>query len=809
MAVRIDNNIIHIAVKDLVAAKPKHSITLSAFPLPKRGWLGTQAQKKAQEKLGLFHREYFISTDFPCGNYTFKIQGKIDGVYETQNRFEIEEIKSVLLPAKEFAAVTADFFPDYQEQVLFYSYLLQQKHGGAEVTSYLRLINLINDKIRTFKIAYNPLEIETLISQRCRMIVDTIILDENLLQERKKQLKKYKVQLQEHRPQQQEMMQQVIRTLQNRQHLLVSAPTGTGKTAGALFPAIRYAFVNRKKIFFITAKTTQQKIVNETLQPILTGPLTIHILFLRRSSDMCCNDVYFCHGDYCPYAKEYFERLTASNIIDTLLQLKIIHPDKIFDLAKQYRLCPAEVMKDLIIHVDLIVGDYNYVFDPGVYLRRLFLRNEYFDWILVIDEAHNLHERGMAYYSPDLNRQEIIKLRGEIDQSKKNITVYRWLRAALTGIEEHLEQYLLEGELYHTQQACYDVDIDSGFWQNLFDQYEAAYIKYCIYKIRKKKISREDPFETYYYRLRHFIQVAHMSGEAFVPYFSAEHQGSLNIQCTDPATPLGQRIRGFHSVIAMSATLDPVSYYQRVLGFPEDTTRSLLVNSPFPAENRQLIIIPDISTRYNDRHSNYIRYAEIVEQVVHLRTGNYIIFCPSFKFMQNLYLFLGKIKWQKIIQRQHMEIDAREEVIQQLQDQTQPKLLLAVLGGIFAEGIDLRGDMCIGVIIFSPGLPKVGYERELIARYFEQKEGHGFAYAYLYPGINKVIQAAGRLIRSAQDKGIIVLVDDRFADREVVELMPAYWFKDPAAVAVTSEYQQVIRSFWKRINHEGHDAHEG
>jgi DNA excision repair protein ERCC-2 len=799
MTLRIDKNIIYVSVRDLVSQQPKQSITLSAFPMPKRGWLGIQAQKKAQETLGLFHREYFISGEHQIGEYTIKIQGKIDGVYETKNRFEIEEIKSVLLPAKEFATVTADLFPEYQEQVLFYSYILQKEQKGVEVVPYLRIINLINDKIRTFKVPYIPVEIEMLLNKRCRSILDTIKEAEALQMTRYNQLQSCSFQLAEHRSQQQEMMQQVETSLKHKRHLLVSAPTGTGKTAGALFPAIRYALQNQKKIFFVTAKTTQQNIVSDTLKPVTDCSLDIHILFLRRSQDMCCNDIFFCHGDYCPYAKEYFDRLATSNIIDILLEQKVIHPDRIFELARHHMLCPAEVMKDLIPYVDLIIGDFNYVFDPAVYLRRLFLRRDYSDWILIIDEAHNLHERGMNYYSPSLNRQELYTLTAGIDKSKRNRKVYRQLLSALIEVDQNLQKYQTEGELYHSQQACFDVDIDPGIWQSLFEQYETAYIKYCIYKLSKKKITRDDPFESYYYRLRHFTQVSHMAGDAYTPYFSAEYKGSLKIQCTDAATPLGQRISGFHSAIGMSATLDPISYYKRVLGFPDENTGSLLVDSPFPSANRKLIIIPDISTRFKDRHANYIRYAEIIEQIIKFRNGNYIIYCPSFEFMQNLYLFLGKIEIPKILQRTHMDINAREEIINRLKDQTEPKLLLAVLGGIFAEGIDLRGDMCIGVIIFSPGLPKVGFERELIARYFEQKEGDGFAYAYLYPGINKVIQAAGRLIRSAQDKGIIVLVDDRFEDREVIELLPSYWFKEPASVAITADYREAIKAFWERF----------
>lgn len=798
MSIRIENKTIFLAVRDLVSVPPKRHISLSPFPIPKRGWLGIQAQKKAQAVHGLFHREYYITSDYPCGDYMIKIQGKIDGVFELENRFEIEEIKSVVLPAAEFTAITPDHFPEYREQVLFYSYFLQKQHNGLEIVPYLRIVNLVNDKIKTFTVDYNPLEIETVLNKRCRTIIERLEKEDKILNERSLQLQSCNFSLPEERPQQQEMMHAIEDALLRKRHLLVSAPTGTGKTAGALYPAIGFALKNGKKIFFTTAKTTQQTMVRETLLPVSESGLELHTLSLRRNQDMCCNDIFFCHGDYCPYARDYYDRLTASNILEALLRYPVINPDYIFELSKQHTLCPAEVMKDLIPFADIVIGDYNYVFDPAVYLRRLFSGRDYTDWILIIDEAHNLHERGMLYYSPAVNRAEIRLLIDETGNKKQK--VFNRLKLILDKIDHSLLEYIQEGMLYHARQACYTIDIDPGLWQSLFDAYEAAYLSYCIYKSGRKIIIRDDPFENFYYRFRHFVYVAQKEAESIISYFSAENKGSLKIQCTDAAVPLGKRINGFYSVIAMSATLDPVSYYKRILGFPDDKTDPILVDSPFPAENRQLILIPNLSTRYRDRHSNYITYAEIVEKIINCRDGNYIVYGPSFDFLQNLYICMGKLKSQIILQRAQMPEKAREEVLSQLADHSHTHILLAVLGGIFAEGIDLRGNTCIGIIIFSPGLPKLSYERELIARYFEEKEGDGFAYAYLYPGINKVIQAAGRLIRSEQDKGIIVLVGDRFAERNVIELLPAYWFKEASSAVITSDYEKVIQAFWKKFD---------
>ncbi|MCK4753657.1 MAG: ATP-dependent DNA helicase, partial [Calditrichia bacterium] len=259
-------------------------------------------------------------------------------------------------------------------------------------------------------------------------------------------------------------------------------------------------------------------------------------------------------------------------------------------------------------------------------------------------------------------------------------------------------------------------------------------------------------------------------------------------------------INKFHSVIAMSATLDPITYYRDILGFPEENTHLLEVSSPFSTRNRQIVILPHISTYYRDRTNLYERYADIVKDVISIKEGNYIVFCPSFEFIHNVILYLGKAKSEIIPQRRQMTENDRNYILSELRESDTPKLLLAVMGGIFSEGVDFSGDMCIGVIIFSPALPQITFERELIRQYYENKRGNGFNYAYLYPGINKVIQSVGRLIRSQQDKGIIVLAGERFAEDEINQLFPDYWFELEGDVVVTEEFKETIQTFWQRFD---------
>jgi DNA excision repair protein ERCC-2 len=804
MAIKIENKTISLTVRDLVRLNQKSRSLLSSFPLPQRGLLGKQAQIKLQQQqqksFGLFHQEYPVKGTFEYNNYCFQISGKIDSLFLLDTRLEIEEIKSVILTSADFKKFNIDLYPEFSEQLLFYCYLLQKERSGREIVPYLSIINLVDNKVRHFRINFAPLVVENLLFRRLQLIIEEVLSEDHFTAERIRQLAAVDFSLPERRPQQQQMTETVAESLRQKRHLLVSAPTGTGKTAAALYPALQFAVRQNKRIFFATAKSTQQQMVQETLAPVCGSPagLDLKVLFLRNTEKMCVNQIYFCHEDFCPWIKQYQDRLLESGIIGSLLALKLIRPDDIYNESKKQSLCPAEVMMELTTYCDIIVGDYNYVFDPAAMLRRLFQHRDYSHWILILDEAHNLYQRGMDYYSPQLKRPDLTMLQQLLKDKKTKI--YTALLHSVKEIAVLLDSLQQEGESEHGDRQYFELTPDRKQWQQVFREYEANFIKYLIYKVRKKIVLSTDPLEQFYYKFRRFIRVLKLESPALITFYNAGDSGTLKIQCCDPSEPLSERINGFHSVIAMSATLDPLPYYRQVLGFAAERTTQLSLDSPFPAEHRKIIIIPGISTRFKKRLRSYPYYAEIIEKVIGIRKGNYIAFLPSYEFMHNVNVFLGKVKSEKLIQSGSMSLAERDEILRQLRDTSTAKLLLAVMGGIFAEGVDFSGDMCIGVIVFGPGLPQVNYERELIRSYYDQKLGDGFDYAYLFPGMNKVIQAVGRLIRSQQDKGIIVLVDERFSDEKTGMLLPDYWFRHPGDVVLTNEYEPVIREFWDNLD---------
>ena len=801
MAIRIENKKVQLSVGDLVRLNTKFRKVLSAFPLPQRGILGRQAQIKTQqrrsESYGIFHHEYRVHHVFTYKGYEFEVQGRIDGLYEISQRVEVEEIKSVVLSAKDFKALKIEDYPEFAEQVLIYCYLLYQEKERMGIQPILTLVNIVNDKLKTFRLSFRPGEIKTIIEQRFRQIIESVKSKDNIFRSRLNQLDKTRFTLAEKRNQQEEVMTIFSQCLENNEHLLVSAPTGTGKTAAVLYPAIQYAIKNRKRIVYLTSKTTQQAMVRDTLQPLINDGLDLNISFLRAAKNMCANDIFFCHEDYCPYAKYYQEDIIRNHLLTELKKEKLLYPDIVFERARKHKLCPVEVMLDAANGADILVGDYNYLFDPRTQLRRIFNEYDLQNWILIIDEAHNLYPRTMASLSPQIKRQTLTGLLPIILNEK--LKVYRTLKESLLTIEHLFESLQQEGEIQHSNQRFYILELDIQAWQSAFRNFEFAFIKYIIFKIRKNLFILDDSLDFFYYQFRAFLQIAEIQDRAFTTFYDAIQGGILKIQCCDPSEHINGIIQKFHSVVGMSATLDPIQYYKKILGFPDERTRLLEVSSPFPNRNRQIVIIPNISTYYRQRANLFPRYAEIVREIISLKQGNYIVFCPSFEFLQTLVLFLGLTQSEIILQRPQMSDEERDQHISLLKEGKNPKLLLAVMGGIFSEGIDFSGDMCIGVIIFSPGIPPISFERELIRQYYDNKFGHGSDYAYVYPGLNKVIQSAGRLIRSNQDRGIIVLAGERFAEEEINQLFPAYWFEKKGDIVITDKYTQSIKEFWKRF----------
>jgi DNA excision repair protein ERCC-2 len=787
------NKNISLTVRDLITRIPGTGRYLPGFPFHQRGLWGRRAQTLIHETRPEWRQEYPVSAEFRLGAYHFTVTGKIDLLCDTGSETVIEEVKTVIFTRTDFKMISLASFPHFCEQVRMYCYLYQLANPGQQVRPVLTFVNLLNDQRRSEDLSYDSDMIRDLILARLRLKVNEHTARNHVARKRATLARKITYRPSVSRPYQEEIIGAAAQTLDQGKNLLISAPTGSGKTVASLYPAIKYALRNNKKIFFATAKNTQQKPVDENLKLLLPDDFPLTVIFLRSREKMCANDIYFCHGDYCPYAVDFYRRIGESRITRKLTGAGAIYPDDVYAISVREQLCPAETQFMLSRQVDLVVGDYNYVYDPVSAPQSTFFGSLPGDWIVIIDEAHNLPSRILQLLSPGITRQEVDQLYRYCRSKKARI--YRKIEKSLKNIRDLLQRLYRDAVVHAPDTQVMLIDPVYSEWEGLYKGFEQAYLHYLLHRIRYRQISGDDPIEKFYYQFHSFIRILESADERFTPYLSAQSGGLLKILCCDSSHYLQEQNAGFHSVIAMSATLDPMTYYASILGFRTDNTDFVRMAYPFHTARRRILLIPDFDTRLRQRYQNYPEYAKIIKNIVSLKRGNYVVFFPSFEFLQATNLFLGNLESERILQRSRMNDSDREEIIQSMRETAPPKVLLAVTGGIFAEGIDLYGEACIGIIVFGPSLPAETPEREIIRAYFDRKTGDGFSHAYIYPGMNRVIQAAGRLIRSEQDFGILVLVGDRLTEEQYAGLFPEYW----GDLTITSDYQTPLREFWKNI----------
>jgi DNA excision repair protein ERCC-2 len=761
-------------------------------------------QAAQQAALPSYRAEVTIRQQLLVDDYTVHVQGRIDGIYEDNGTLVVEEIKSVLIPPEHFHAITLGYYSAYEQQLTLYVHLLRQHHTGP-VRGHLVLINLADDATKILMVEPDAAAGTAFIVQQVRRILARYTARADRAVRRRSSVEALRFPFQTLRPYQEAMMEQVRLALRDQSCVLLSAPTGIGKTVAALYPALEHALRDGLRVFFVTAKTTQQTLAVETLHQLAKQGVEFTSVHLRAKEKSCLNEIYYCHENVCEFARDYASKLERANLVERLLALPVLGPEVCAEVGQHYRVCPFELSLDVAVEADVIVGDYNYVFDPGSYLRRFFQDTPYDDCVLIIDEAHNLYARGRDYYSPVLRQRRVRQLLSYCADEPARL--FRDFAAFFMELDDLFPQ-LYEAAV--TPPQIGEQTLVTPPWDGiaaLRGRLEALMADYVIYRRRTGPLSGGDPLQDFYYAWQRLCDVLALGGDEFsYIYQHAPDESVFKILCKDAARFLHERLQGFHSVVAMSATLTPFAFYQDVLGFPAERTFTAEFPSPFPAANRKITVIPEISTAYRERERDAPRTAQIIDTIVAQHHGNYGVFFPSFAYLRLVRSWLRYPAYQLIEQTETMSDADRAAVLARLQQhEIDPVLLLAVQGGIFAEGVDYPGDMLIGVIIVGPGLPRVDFEQELIRTYYDDKYTSGFAYAYLYPGMNRVVQSAGRLIRSETDVGIIALLDKRFAYSNYTALFPSHWYTHTPRELVTRNYQQTLARFWgqqgKRIKH--------
>ncbi len=805
MTVRIDDEAktISLSVRDLAAEGPAGSISAEAMPAA-RAALGRDVHAAHHEARAATHKTYqgetALTHTFPFDGWTVTVQGRIDGLYVDRGRTVVEEVKSVHSVEHAAARLEEGAYRSWTLQLRLYMLFLARE-SGKETRGYLVLAEVRSGATRRVAVELDEEGLEAAIAARLRAIV-VEHEERRAWHERLAELADaVPFPFEAMRPHQDEMIRLVEQALESRAHVLVSAPTGIGKTAAVLWPAVRLAMRRELRVFFLTSKTTQQHLVVETLRKMRTDEEGFVALHLRAREKMCANDVYFCHPEFCRFARGYYERLANSTALDDLAALGVIAPEDCYDRAVEETLCPFELALDASLRADVIVCDYNYVFDPAVYLRRYFLERRTDDTILVVDEAHNLYARGREYYSPELHRASLhgaIEL-GERSQAPVLHRLAQWCRAVDEALVAVSRRPVDEG----AQGAKYLVEPDTAFFDAQQALLEDIIVEYAEHCRATATFGPNDPVHELFFAYIAFNRVLQLGGEEFSCIWdTTQGGGSLNILCTDPSRQLGVRLDECYAAVGMSATLMPLTFYRDVLGFDRDRTRLVALPSPFPKEHLRVLVAADVSTRYRHRPRSYEPVARLVEQVAAARGGNYFVFFPSFEYLDAVAQTLAPEGVTVLRQARSMSERDRARLLDRLRDEAEGHLVLAVQGGIFAEGVDYPGGMLIGAIVVGPGLPRVCFEQELMRAYFAERYGMGFEYAYLFVGMNRVIQSVGRLIRSERDTGVAVLVGQRFATPAYAELFPPDWYDASPAELVSRDIAGDAAAFWREVEAE-------
>ena len=757
-----------------------------------RLWVGqaihSRYQERAMEREPSYRREVELSFEFAHRDWQVTLTGRADGLYrDAGGRLAIEEIKSVRPNADPAPALLAT----YRRQAALYAWIVHRSGVAAAlpVRAELVLIEIGTAGIERLEVELDFEELEAGIRIRLNGIVREY--ESARAERQRRELAAERLEFPFHRPRpgQQDIVDRAGLAVEQREHLLVQAPTGLGKTAAVLYPVLREALARDLRVFVLTAKNTQQAMATHVLD-LLNRERSFHALHLRAKARMCANDEIICHEDYCRYARDYYVKLQRSRVIPRLLEEhSLLEPDTIFEVSKGVRTCPFEVSLELGRRAQVVVGDYNYALDPFVKLTEFQGDGDLSGTVLVVDEIHNLVDRGRGYYSPELPAASCRAARDGLRRAGRGTEggPTERLRELCAALEE-----LIQGEVDaridgpDRDAVAEGAPPEEQLWR-LRPAFDRGFVDYLEFRRDTRSFAANDAFVELYFKLLRFLNTLQLASqpkhaESFSFLFRRiDRKPSLSILCKDASAFLGATINRCRSTIGLSATLQPFEFYRDLLGLDPARTSTLEVPSAFPAENRRVVVDTSVATTYRDRERNYGPIAERLAEFARSVPGNSMAIFPSYRFLAEVEERLPDCGRAVLVQQRTTSEQKRQAVLDALTNPLQGDvLLLAVAGGVFSEGVDYPGDALLAVAVVGPCLPAVTMEQRLLQSYYDERFERGFEYAFVVPGMTRVVQAAGRLIRSAEDRGVIALFDRRFLQRPYRRHLPAEWWPESA-----------------------------
>ena len=747
---------------------------------------GGRLHRKIQRSMkGNYQAEVSLKRESEYEDVIIQVEGRADGIFTEDGEFWIDEIKGTYgnLQAMEVPV------PVHRAQAMCYGWIYGEKEGLSQIGIQMTYSHLDTEDTRRFREIFSMEELKNWYQKLLDDYHKWISCSLSWKKERNASMKDLQFPF-PYREGQREIVSGVYHTVSSKKTLFVQAPTGVGKTMSAIFPSVRAIGEGKgETLFYLTAKTITGTVAWEAFHTLRENGLKFKVTAITAKEKLCFLDSPECTPEKCPYAKGHFDRVNDA-VYELWTTEEVYSREVIRAHAEKWQVCPFEMCLDLSVWVDGVICDYNYAFDPNVHLKRFFGENISGDYIFLIDEAHNLVERGREMYSAEISRQTLFTLRKKIRKHFPKLA-----RALDKASRQMLE---LEEDLKASQNP-YQVLSNPGVLPVTFLTISGELEEILEEKNLEEELRKE--ILEFYFVVRDFLNVSELVDENYVVYTECfgENDFRLRLFCVNPAANLSEYLKKGRSAVFFSATLFPMLYYRELLTTETDAY-GIYVQSPFSAKNRRILIGSDVSSRYTRRnHTEYRKIAEYISRCVWQRQGNYMVFFPSYRLMEDVYQVYEEefsVDWVRCIrQNSDMTEREREEFLEEFQSREGTLVGFCVLGGIFSEGVDLTGESLIGAIIVGTGLPQIGSEREILKEYYDRKRQSGFDYAYRYPGMNKVLQAAGRVIRTKEDRGVILLLDDRFLGRDYGEIFPREW-KDRSSCRLNTVEEAVSR-FWR------------
>ena len=769
-----------------------------------RAAIGAKVHRKLQSEAGVrYDAEVPMTNTTVFHGLAFEVSGRADGILRTEP-LTVDEIKTV--SGKAFDLPPA---PMHDAQVKCYAYYLCREHGLERIQTRLTYYRLDDGKTRYLTTEHTGeelqafyLELLSRVEYRARILIEreTVSLPS---------VGSARFPYSSVRQGQDIMIRECYRDIRAGKRLFVEAPTGTGKTLSSLYPAVRAMGEGLcDKIFYLTAKAATRREAYRAAAQLFEAGAHLRTVVLTAREQVCRNDAAkadpagisrHCNPLDCPYAKGFYDRAGGA-VCDALSGQHGFSRIAILDYAEKHHICPYEFQLELSMFCDIVICDYNYAFDPHVYLRRYFepeaqAGNRY---VFLVDEAHNLGDRASAMYSAELCNEEIAALWRQLPESEKT------LRDTLEKMSVTMHGFR---RLCSDTLSKDDAGVEHGYdiSRNPLESFHALVAETRTVLEGWLRTHRGDVFETAVHTLtatlKHFEVVSEYYDDHFLTFIEVTGQTcTIRLICLDPSRILAACLSRARSSVLFSATLTPPDYFADILGGGKDAVR-ISLPSPFDPSHFCLAAVPTVSTRYEDRAKSYKKIASLIAATVSAKAGNYIAYFPSYVYMEKVLEVFAKRypKVETVVQTRGMSASERDAFLNSFRDDHRLRVGCCVLGGSFSEGIDLPGGQLIGTVIVGTGLPGISNERNILRDYYETTRECGYDYAYTYPGMNRVLQAAGRVIRREDDRGVIVLIDDRYGSERTKMLFPEHWSGIQYA-GNAAELAELTADFWKNAN---------